>query len=703
MPVLIDEEIQQAYAWEDKDATIGRTPENTVQIPLPGVSRHHCRIVLRGVHYTIQDLGSKNGTILNGKLMADKELLLQPGDAVNLGKRRLRFELKAPADLKPPKPSDEKPPVTEDLFKPTIEYVKEPPISEVSQPPAPSQTAKPASLPDAVKPAEESEDEPLRFIDDSAVIERRPTTPAVSPPSPAGPPKEAPTDHGRRAGEVICPKCISANLPGSETCWNCKAPLPKGAAEVVIPESQRAFGGQCPHCRAPYAAGVMICPNCGMNLADRRAVVSSHTRVLREELFWATAGILVLLVLIGAFGYYFFFWQQESAGVNKIELYTTKLDRAEDTFKEAKGEESLRRYDRALDLYKEAEDLAKEACEGLSDAEEPGVRKRGQELLERFSAQWKSYAEWFQANRARLEAEEEFRKESEEQTRQGRVFFHGGWIRPEDEGLVPAEGRLVFPEEEALEKALAKEKTDKAELDARLGALLRRIGAFQEKFHLEQRFWKRQQGPLPQPEPAMSGALGTCYPEDISAARFPGVYLVQVAFSASDSPPRGSIRWDEANGRAQIAVVFHDSTAQAKAATEAKDIVALSQRASLVSSRVTTTFASRDSKEDCAFLNNLVQEGTPPILQLFFKVSDLRSECASKQIPHDLSDGTKFSQKLTHYEYAFTLAVLQARWVRRLPGEAPIYLPLFPEREPKDGLYQAAIHALGMGEGGKEE
>jgi hypothetical protein len=697
MPVLFDEESQQVYVWEDKDATLGRTPENSVQIPLPGVSRHHCRIILRGVHYTIQDLGSKNGTILNGKLMADKELLLQPGDVVNLGKRRLRFELKAPAGLKPAPPPVEEPPVTEDVFKPTIEYVKEPPLSEADEAPAPSPPEKPASPPDAGKPAEESGDEPLRFLDDSAIIERAPAPPAAKPPSPAGPPKEAPTDHGRHAGDVICRQCNSANLPGSDTCWNCKAALPKRGAERVIPESQRAFGGQCPQCRAPYAAGAMVCPKCGMNLADRRAVVSSHTRVLREQLFWATAGILALLVLVGALGYYFFFWQQEAAGVDNAELYTAKLDRAETTFQEAKEEEGIRRYDRALDLYKEAEDLAKEASEGIPETEAPGLRKRARELLERFSAQHKTYAEWLQANRARLEAEEAFRKESEEQTREGRAFFHGGWIRPEDEGLVPAEKGLGFPEEEALEKALAAKERNEAELDAKLGALLRRLAVFQEKFYLEQRFWKRHQGPLPQPEPALTGALGTCYPEEVAAARFPGVYLVQVAFSASDSPPRATLQWDEADGRAQLRVVFHDSTAQAKAATEAKDIVALSQKANLVSSRVTAAFALRDSKEDCAFLNNLVREGNPPVLQLLFKVADLRTERTAKQIPHDLSDGTKFAQTLTHYEYTFTLAVLQARWCRRLPGEAPVSVPLFPEREPKDGLYEVAIRALGLG------
>jgi len=680
MPVLIDEEGQQIYAWKEKDATIGRTPENTVQVPLPGVSRRHCRVALRGVHYTIQDLGSKNGTVLNEKPIADKELLLRPGDTVHFGKRRLRFELEAPTDLKPKAVPAAAPLATEELAKPTVEETKAPPV------PGPA-------LPD-----EESGDEPIGFVDDSAVFDSPApdASPGAPPVEPAAPPKEAPISKEKRTGEIICSKCVSANLPGSTTCWNCKAPLPREPETTVIPDSQKSFGGECPKCGASYQAGASICLQCGMNVSERRAVVASHSRALRQQLFWWTAGIFAVLALVAGFGYYLFVTQQRDIDVSADELCAAKLDRAESTFKEAGEEQELRRYDQALDLYREAEELAKEAAEGIPEEGAPALRSRARKLLARFSEERKSYTEWLEANRARLEAEEEFRRESAEQTEQGRVFFHGGWISPEDEGLVPSGQTVLFPEEDALEKALARQEIEDAEMENLLGALLRRVEGFQEKYYLEKRFWKPHGGALPEPEPIPVGAHGTRYPEKISAAQFPEVYLARATCSSSGPFPRGDLKWDEERGSALVSIVFHDSVAAARAATETKDIVKLSQKPKLVSSIATATVTLEGSQEDFSLLKGLIESEVPPALQLFFRVAGIKDQAASREIPHELEDGTKFSQVWVHHKYTLTLTVIQTDWLRRGPQSS--CLPLFPEKEPKDGLYRAAIRALGMEE-----
>ena len=42
---------------------IGRDPDATIQIDARGVSRHHARILVSGDEATIEDLGSKNGTL----------------------------------------------------------------------------------------------------------------------------------------------------------------------------------------------------------------------------------------------------------------------------------------------------------------------------------------------------------------------------------------------------------------------------------------------------------------------------------------------------------------------------------------------------------------------------------------------------------------------------------------------------------------
>lgn len=70
--------------------TFGRSPENTVQLLDPGASTHHCRIFLkRGVYY-LEDLGSRNGTFVNGQRIS--KIKLSDGDRVQIGKHV--FEVK---------------------------------------------------------------------------------------------------------------------------------------------------------------------------------------------------------------------------------------------------------------------------------------------------------------------------------------------------------------------------------------------------------------------------------------------------------------------------------------------------------------------------------------------------------------------------------------------------------------------------------
>jgi signal transduction histidine kinase len=62
---------------------IGRDPSCDVPLRDPGISRHHARMELRGDHYVLKDLGSANGTYVNG--MRVTESSLQAGDQVRLG------------------------------------------------------------------------------------------------------------------------------------------------------------------------------------------------------------------------------------------------------------------------------------------------------------------------------------------------------------------------------------------------------------------------------------------------------------------------------------------------------------------------------------------------------------------------------------------------------------------------------------------
>jgi adenylate cyclase len=64
--------------------TIGRLPECDLYLPFGGVSRYHARVLKTASGWTIQDLGSKNGTQLNDRLVITPQILTH-GDIIWLG------------------------------------------------------------------------------------------------------------------------------------------------------------------------------------------------------------------------------------------------------------------------------------------------------------------------------------------------------------------------------------------------------------------------------------------------------------------------------------------------------------------------------------------------------------------------------------------------------------------------------------------
>jgi pSer/pThr/pTyr-binding forkhead associated (FHA) protein len=57
----------QIYDLNKGIITLGRDITNDIVINDPEVSRHHCRLTQGGGGYTIEDLGSTNGTFINGQ------------------------------------------------------------------------------------------------------------------------------------------------------------------------------------------------------------------------------------------------------------------------------------------------------------------------------------------------------------------------------------------------------------------------------------------------------------------------------------------------------------------------------------------------------------------------------------------------------------------------------------------------------------
>ncbi len=71
--------------------SVGRLPECTVPVPDANVSRKHCEIRPSGSGFVVVDLGSTNGTKVNG-MRIQGEYVLADGDIVSVGNTHLRFE-----------------------------------------------------------------------------------------------------------------------------------------------------------------------------------------------------------------------------------------------------------------------------------------------------------------------------------------------------------------------------------------------------------------------------------------------------------------------------------------------------------------------------------------------------------------------------------------------------------------------------------
>ena len=71
--------------------SLGRHPRNTHQVLDRVVSKEHCHIELVEEDYVLKDLGSLNGTYVNGERIAEDHTL-QPGDEITIGSTRIVFD-----------------------------------------------------------------------------------------------------------------------------------------------------------------------------------------------------------------------------------------------------------------------------------------------------------------------------------------------------------------------------------------------------------------------------------------------------------------------------------------------------------------------------------------------------------------------------------------------------------------------------------
>ena len=70
---------------------IGRDAGNDIALPDEAASARHARLELQDGEWWIEDLGSTNGTLVNGTRIAQRERV-RPGDEIAIGRVALRLE-----------------------------------------------------------------------------------------------------------------------------------------------------------------------------------------------------------------------------------------------------------------------------------------------------------------------------------------------------------------------------------------------------------------------------------------------------------------------------------------------------------------------------------------------------------------------------------------------------------------------------------
>ena len=128
-----------AFTLEGDQITIGRDSANEITINDAEISRRHARLTFQGGKYVLEDLGSTNGTFVNGQRLAGPRVL-KSGEVVSFGEQIiLVFEAtsfnpdatvvspKAAAVPSASRPAMPPPP-------PPVEYAGSVPASPVQQP-----------------------------------------------------------------------------------------------------------------------------------------------------------------------------------------------------------------------------------------------------------------------------------------------------------------------------------------------------------------------------------------------------------------------------------------------------------------------------------------------------------------------------------------------------------------------------------------
>src|SRR5512135_1297706 len=190
----------QALKLSHGITTVGRHDGCQLRIKASQVSRRHCELVEKGGVLLVRDLGSSNGTYVNGRRIQGRRVL-EPGDEIMIGQVKLRV---AKVGQTPPPPAPPK------WSKPGDTVIAEPvpdgreeefeiEFDGESMPAAPKAEAAPPPAPPKAKAAAPDEDAIVDFLLDFKIDNEDEPVLAAKPKSksdPAPMPVPAPEPHG---------------------------------------------------------------------------------------------------------------------------------------------------------------------------------------------------------------------------------------------------------------------------------------------------------------------------------------------------------------------------------------------------------------------------------------------------------------------------------------------------------------------------
>ncbi len=134
---------QKVITLPSKVTVIGRRKDCDLRIPLMPVSRRHCQLILNNETLKIRDLGSRNGTFLNGQRI--EEASAKAGDNITIGPLTFAVQINGqPKEFAPPGPAAKAAPATQ---KPPFDSAQGKPQQE-----------KPVTKPSAKKESENLEE-----------------------------------------------------------------------------------------------------------------------------------------------------------------------------------------------------------------------------------------------------------------------------------------------------------------------------------------------------------------------------------------------------------------------------------------------------------------------------------------------------------------------------------------------------------------